>query len=356
MSMLMLHRDYTREEVHAVFAPETKFTPQAGTWGLHGIIEIPDRPGDFVLFVTFGQEQGGHEFDEGISANGLLRWQSQPRQRLADPTIKRLIAHDETRNSIYLFLRTNARIGNLPTAYTYLGRLKYVTHDADRERPVYFDWQLLDWPIPPEAIERMGLRLERTGTFGTAELNPEPKTNWEAIRLTNSGSPPRQSPRTGVATPQFRGRLGIDYAGREKRNRSLGEAGERLVIAFEKERLTQEGRPDLAEKVRHIALEEGDGAGYDVLSFAPDGSRLYIEVKTTKGPVTAEFFLSPVEVAFSTRHPDSFELRRLYQLDERAGTCRFFSIFGSLEAQLQLTPTEFKVSNLTAPEKGLQEE
>ena len=42
----------------------------------------------------------------------------------------------------------------------YLGRLAYVTHDADREQPVHFQWQLIDdWPPPSAVLTRMGLQL-----------------------------------------------------------------------------------------------------------------------------------------------------------------------------------------------------
>jgi hypothetical protein len=102
MRELRPHEDYNREEVHDIFAPDTSFTPQAGTWGLHGIVKMPDREGDFVLFVTFGKSEGDHEFDEGISTNGVLRWQSQPRQRLNDDMIERFIAHNENVSSISL--------------------------------------------------------------------------------------------------------------------------------------------------------------------------------------------------------------------------------------------------------------
>ena len=66
MATLQLHMDYDRREVHDIFEPETAFTPQAGTWGLQGTVPIRHRPGDFVLFVTFGHQQGEHDFDEGI--------------------------------------------------------------------------------------------------------------------------------------------------------------------------------------------------------------------------------------------------------------------------------------------------
>jgi hypothetical protein len=154
MRSLELYQEYTREEVSTIFAPEAPFTPQSGTWGLQGIIAVPDRPGDFCFFVTFGQQQGAHVFDEGITDTGVLSWQSQPRQGLDHPQVQRFIHHDALTHTIYLFLRTAPR-----RPYTYLGRLQYLAHDAEREHPVYFQWQLLDWPLPGGVAERMHLIL-----------------------------------------------------------------------------------------------------------------------------------------------------------------------------------------------------
>jgi hypothetical protein len=49
MRELILYEDYSREEVHDIFDPESTFTPQAGTWGLQGIVELPNRAGDYVF-------------------------------------------------------------------------------------------------------------------------------------------------------------------------------------------------------------------------------------------------------------------------------------------------------------------
>jgi hypothetical protein len=49
MPYLELFEAYTRDDVHHMFAPDTRFTPHSGTWGLHGLIAIPDRPGDFIF-------------------------------------------------------------------------------------------------------------------------------------------------------------------------------------------------------------------------------------------------------------------------------------------------------------------
>src|SRR5437773_6597511 len=135
MKRLVLYQDYTREDVHDIFEPDTRFTPQSGKWGIQGIVRIAGREGDFVLFVTFGKRQGTHVFDEGVTKLGVLSWQSQPQQGFSSRTVQKLISHDDATNSIYLFLRTKDR-----RPYTYLGRLRYRAHDSNREHPVHFQW------------------------------------------------------------------------------------------------------------------------------------------------------------------------------------------------------------------------
>jgi hypothetical protein len=118
MKILRVGDFYSRRDVHGIFSPDTIFTPQAGTWGLHGIVSIPKREGDWVFLVTLGQTQGDHAFDESITTDGVLSWQSQPRQGLENETIKSLIAHDERLNNIHLFLRSKEG-----TDYGYFGNL-----------------------------------------------------------------------------------------------------------------------------------------------------------------------------------------------------------------------------------------
>jgi hypothetical protein len=71
MKSLELWSEYTREEIHSIFSPDTTFTPQAGTWGLHGMIRVPDRQGDWVFLVSLGNQQGEHVFDESITVDGV---------------------------------------------------------------------------------------------------------------------------------------------------------------------------------------------------------------------------------------------------------------------------------------------
>ena len=63
----------------------------------------------------------------------------------------------------------------------------------------------------------------------------------------------------------------FDVAGRNERNRALGRAGEDFVLAHEKATLIAEGCTDLAKHISWVSQEEGDGAGYDISSFSPEG-------------------------------------------------------------------------------------
>ena len=140
MDNLTLNHSYTRKEVHDYFVPEGKFTPNAGTWGLHGCVVIPNTDHDYVFFVTYGQSQGDHIFQEGISEDGVITWQSQPRQHLEEARVLKWINQKHRKDKIYLFVRNKK---GLP--YTYFGEIEYKSHDPYKEYPVWFEFSLKDW-------------------------------------------------------------------------------------------------------------------------------------------------------------------------------------------------------------------
>lgn len=335
MTDLLLYHDYTRKQVHEIFAPHAPFTPQAGTWGLQGIIAIPNRFGDFVLFVTFGQQQGQHIFEEGITADGVLSWQSQPKQALRDRQIQQLIQHDALSNTIYLFLRTRKK-----GPYTYLGTLHYLTHDAEREYPVWFQWQILNWHLPHDIQQRIGLVLQ-PALLNTlpARIDSPPGTLYET-------SPPSPQARQGQTTATFRAHKVADYAANDARNRALGLAGELLVVHYEQASLRQQGRPDLAARVRHVAHIEGDGVGYDILSYTADGIEKYIEVKTTTGGAESAFYMTSHEVAFAKQRDGDYYLYRVYDFNQARNTGKVYISRGHVESSFQLMPVQYRVTPL----------
>jgi hypothetical protein len=132
-----------------------------------------------------------------------------------------------------------------------------------------------------------------------------------------------------------------DPVERDHRNRTLGKAGESFVVELERRRLHELDRPDLARHVRWIADEEGDGAGYDVLSFHPHGEQRLIEVKTTNGSARTPFFISRNELAVASERS---EIWRLYRVHLFAKTPRVFTLTAPLESVVRLTTETWRAS------------
>lgn len=134
-----------------------------------------------------------------------------------------------------------------------------------------------------------------------------------------------------------------DYFEQEARNRTLGLAGEKLVLEYETQRLQRDGRADLARKIEHVSIERGDGLGYDILSFDSDGRERFIEVKTTAFVAATPFFISQNEVRFSREFSDRFQLYRLFDFREMP---RMFTLPGSVEGNCRLDPQTYRASIL----------
>jgi hypothetical protein len=132
-----------------------------------------------------------------------------------------------------------------------------------------------------------------------------------------------------------------DYFQREARNAALGLAGEKLVIGYEQFRLNQAGRPELAAKVEHVSQTQGDGLGYDILSYGLDHKPIFIEVKTTAFGKETPFFASNNEVRFSKHESDRFLLYRLFQFRKSP---KLFTINGSIESNCRLDPVSYRCS------------
>jgi Domain of unknown function (DUF3883)/Domain of unknown function (DUF3427) len=332
MIKLDLYEEYSRKDAHEIFSPETKFTPQAGTWGLQGPVQIPNRPGDYVFFVTFGKTQSDHTFDEGITEDGILSWQSQIRQTLEDERIKQWIDHDEFVNNIYLFLRTAE-----DRKYAYLGRLKYISHDREREKPVWFQWQILDWSLSVEKRRALQLELQ----------NATPETSDDKQQTSNAGGlvevePPSKAKPSGKTTLQFKGKKSPDYSIKDAKDRKLGRDGELAILAREKLNLIGAGRADLADQIVHVSEIEGDGAGYDIKSYDLNGQVKYIEVKTTRGSIITPFFMSINEIRFSELHKRNYVMYRLFEFRPNDESGKLFQITGSIREALQLEAINFR--------------
>lgn len=133
----------------------------------------------------------------------------------------------------------------------------------------------------------------------------------------------------------------FDVAGRDDRNRALGYAGEELVMASEHANLTAQGRPDLARRIEWVSQTQGDGAGFDIASFFPDGGERLIEVKTTNGYDRTPFHISANELAVAEVRRDTWRLLRLWNF---AREPKAFELAPPLTRHVSLTATSFRAS------------
>lgn len=90
-----------------------------------------------------------------------------------------------------------------------------------------------------------------------------------------------------------------------------------------------------------MSKEEGDGAGYDIKSFTPEGRERLIEVKTTNGWERTPFHISRNELEVAEARRDDWVLFRLYEF---ARTPKAFELRPPLEAHVALTATSFQAS------------
>ena len=326
---IIRYNKYSRKEIHELSGLTNEFVEGAGVWGLRGIVKVPGTQNDYVFFVSFGHKQGDHQFDEGITEDGVLTWQSQPQQRLHHPQIKRFINHDSEISNIHLMLRTHR-----DREYTYLGVLDYLWHDPDKEQPVWFNWQIKEWQNKPELFDQIGLVLGDKENERYSEVNSEQELDQNELRELND-KPIKRKRRRETSYVQRKSK--IDQIAKAKSSKAIGDAGELLVLAKEKQKLIEFG---LEKDPLHIALKD-DNAGYDILSYDENGEEIYIEVKTTKGTVQTPFFISANEVAVSNDLSMRYFIYRLYEYDSVRNSAKYYVQQGPLVNNYELVPKDF---------------
>lgn len=130
-----------------------------------------------------------------------------------------------------------------------------------------------------------------------------------------------------------------NYLELEQRNMVIGERGELLALNYEKWRLQTAGFPELADQVRWISKEEGDGAGFDILSKTMKGKDMYIEVKSTTLGKETPIFFSKRENDYAERKREDYHLYRVFNLKQSP---KMFSKSGCFKDFCKMEATSFK--------------
>lgn len=107
----------------------------------------------------------------------------------------------------------------------------------------------------------------------------------------------------------------IDYMQQAKTNKDIGDAGEEFVYQYERSQV-KKYKLENQKQVRRVAKLDGDGLGYDILSYDKNGKEKYIEVKTTSGKEAGSIFITANELKMSEEYPDQYYLYRVYDFNQ----------------------------------------
>jgi hypothetical protein len=118
-----------------------------------------------------------------------------------------------------------------------------------------------------------------------------------------------------------------NYIENERENKRIGDLGELLVFQHEQEKLKSFG---LKKEPQHKSKSEGDGLGYDILSYNEKGEEIFIEVKTTVRNYDTPFFITRNELERSKQDNRHFFLYRLYDFDDTNNQAKYYSRQGDL--------------------------
>lgn len=139
--------------------------------------------------------------------------------------------------------------------------------------------------------------------------------------------------------PEPRGRK-VDYGLLQEESKRVGDQGEKFVYNFEKASLESAGLTKLAADVLWASKERGDGLGYDIRSYHPDGRTRYIEVKATKLGEETPFYITSAELEFARQHQEEYVIYRVFNVDSDAP--EFYVLDGDLDKRLTVEPVTYR--------------
>jgi len=171
--------------------------------------------------------------------------------------------------------------------------------------------------------------------FAEKDVVIKPQVNFEKLIV----EPPVLQIASEPAPFYHRSPIKVNYLEKEQSNSKLGKSGEELVLLYEKWHLIQIGKESLADQIQWISKDEGDGAGFDILSKETNGKDKYIEVKTTKLGKETPFFFSRNELLFSQNHYSDYQLYRLFNFENDV---KLFTKTGGLDKICNSVPMTFK--------------
>ena len=176
----------------------------------------------------------------------------------------------------------------------------------------YFLWSQLSPPSSNTSLKQQGKASQEISEIAAEEggyILPDLKScEITCIDLDEVEMAPKRKGKKKKKKKKKR-----NYLAEGIRNAKLGDHAEKLVIAYERDKLIKSGKDELAKKVEQVSLDD-DSLGYDVRSFTPSGDEVYIEVKATKASSERDvpFYLTENERSVMEHNTEKYYIYRVY--------------------------------------------
>ena len=155
--------------------------------------------------------------------------------------------------------------------------------------------------------------------------------------------PPKPDLTAREARPEFvvstGSRGSVNYVQQEAMNQSLGDAGEALIVTYERTRLERAGKDHLARNVEQVSKTQGDHVGYDIHSYEESGRDRCVEVKTTRYGKRTPFYMSAGELRFSKAHSNVYQLYRVFEFRKQP---KLFTLPGDVAGHVVLQAVNYR--------------
>mgnify|MGYP006089873669 FL=1 len=188
---LELGNKYSKKELAALLGEDGLLTVREGVFSCK-------NSGSYFLFVDLEKEGKEDRFHfKDYFEGDYYHWDSQTTQHINSPKIRSLVNGDL---DIYLFVRINQKVKGQTQPFVYCGRVTYLEHDPDTEKPVHIIFQNIDYDDFTKNEELTDIYLwkpEKVGMISGATIT---KKGIVSSKRKTSYTKPTKTERKGLVT------------------------------------------------------------------------------------------------------------------------------------------------------------
>ena len=188
---LELGNKYSKKELAALLGEDGLLTVREGVFSCK-------NSDSYFLFVDLEKEGKEDRFHfKDYFEGDYYHWDSQTTQHINSPKIRSLVNGDL---DIYLFVRINQKVKGQTQPFVYCGRVTYLEHDPDTEKPVHIIFQNIDYDDFTKNEELTDIYLwkpEKVGMISGATIT---KKGIVSSKRKTSYTKPTKTERKGLVT------------------------------------------------------------------------------------------------------------------------------------------------------------